>query len=291
MKPSRIVILVAIGLVAVSIIPHGAVSAKSDGEVQSSAKVSNEKPANVRLMSAGDADPNTPGEQVSPTPDRPTSVTLVFQAEDGNGWKDLTDASFQVFRPDGSAYTDPITATASNQGNGKRRDFSASFSMQHNDAPGTYSVTFRVVDRNGDDATGQGSFQYMEMLALAVDASSVSFGAGGLGPGTSTHDQSVAVPVRNAGNVMLDLHLAATPLSTSSGDASIAPHYLKYSRIADMTGEVGMSESGWIDKGFGLAPGPEAKYGYFDIHVPTGEEQYIPADTYAGRITIGAVVG
>lgn len=287
MKLRSTLVALAMAAVALSLASVAVGEPKSGGEVRSSAEVANEKPGNVRFLGLGDADPDTPGEQVAPRAGHVARLAPRFQAEDGNGWRDLREGSFEVFRPDGSRLVGPLPLSTTGQGNGKRGELAGAFELAPEEPAGLYRLRATIVDRMGDVTDGEGTFEHQAMLALSIDARVVAFGAA-LTPGATTHAAPAAVAVRNVGNVAIDLHVSATPLSSS--EASIPADRLRYSARSDMGDERALSETGVTDTTFDLLPGL-AKDAYFDVHVPTGDEQYVPAATYTGSITLGAVVG
>ncbi len=281
------------GVVLALVLMSGTALASGSGnEVQSSASVKNVGPEDLTLdLSAADEDLATPGVQVSPVPNGAVTVTAVASASDRNGWQDLANAKMTVYDPNGNVYAGPFDAPAKGDGTGKRKEFEAAFPLQFHDLPGTYTVVLTVKDRKDDTAVENATFEYQELLAISLDATVMNFGNGELGPGASTHGAPSSVVVRNAGNVELDLRLSANGLSTADAAALIGPDRIKYSGDETMANEMALSEDGVTDDAFDLAPGAQAtRPAFFDIHVPSGEEQYVPADTYTGRIVIGAVV-
>lgn len=279
--------------VLVALLPAASSQDGSDGKVSSSASVRNERPTVLLLdLSASDADSDSPGVQVSPVPGGKAVVRFNVSAEDGNGGADLRRAEVEVRGPDGSVVVPAFSAREKGEPRGRVRQYEGSFELEHYRRAGEYTVHLLLKDRNEASAVANASFHYEELLAISVGVSSISFGDGALSPGSSTHGKASAIPVRNGGNVPIDLRLSAGPLWTQDRDASIAPDRLKYSRLVDMTDERPLSAAGIVDEQFDLAPGASSvRNAHVDIHVPTGDEQYVPAATYTGEITIGAVVG
>lgn len=290
MSYARPVAALVAGLVVLSILSAGALGQGKSGEVHGSARVKNETPMNLRIDVGNDADPDAPGTQVSPDADGETQVSFTGRAEDGNGWQDLRRAEFTVYRADGTVLAGPVAGDPANHGAGRLREFTASFAMSSQEPAGTYTVHMTAWDRHDASAVANATFDYQEILALAVDSGSISFGDGAVGPGASTHDAPSAVVVRNTGNVRLDLHVSSNGLSTPSGDATIGPEYLKYDTNRTMASERALSADGITDTAFDLDPG-QSRTAYLDLHMPTGDQQYVPADTYSGTISLGGVSG
>lgn len=262
---------------------------KSNTEVQSSASVENAKPAGLAIDFGRneDGDPSAPGAQIIANVEKPTTVVIQGRADDGNGWRDLSSASITIKGPTGEIK--PVTsATPTGEGQGRTVEFSAKFELPAGVAPGNYDVTFSATDRVGASDQVAAAFTVVPMLGIALDASSISFGKG-LGPGSTSHASPASIGIRNVGNVIMDIHVSASPLRGEASGESISADHVRYSHSASMSGEVTLSKDGSTDQGFNLKPGAPAKLAYFDIHMPTGDEQYLPADTYRGTITIGSV--
>lgn len=281
MKGRRLLVTLACVALAASLLPFAASS--SDNSVRSSAEVSNEHPTNLRITIEGDADERAPGVQIAPSSGK-TTVKVQGEAEDGNGWKDLKRVTFEVFAPDGSPLAG-ADGTGEAEGKGRKRSYSYSFDLPSGARAGTYTVRLSASDHQGAARTAEAVFELQQQLALALDTGTVSFGAG-LGPGQTTHEAPASVNVRNVGNVPFDLRVSSDGLQHAGGQATIAPSRLRYSSAADMSGEMPLSASGILDAAFDLAPGA-TKAAYLDIHMPTGDEQFVPPGRYVGTLVFG----
>ncbi|MBI4392728.1 MAG: hypothetical protein HY556_02885 [Euryarchaeota archaeon] len=260
-------------------------------QVHSQASVKNKGPHVVGIDFAdADDDEGTPGIQISPVPGGSRTFSLMAHAQDDNGWQDISGMSLKFKRPDGSQVGGDVSG-ADRGHQGRSRDFAASFTLQHYDPPGTYELEAEVSDGAGDKESLIVVVTVQQLLAFSLDASSISFTAGSLDPGSSTHSGPSTVGIINKGNVKIDLQVSATDMAAQGFDASIPAGRIKYSNAADMAGEVGLASAPSTDASFDLLPGSGAvRSAYFDIHVPTGDEQFVPAATYTGSISIGAVV-
>lgn len=291
MNLQRASIAFLVGIVAASSLSLPALAGgENSGHVESSAEVSNDQPVNVRLEVSDDSDPGMPGAQLAPDSKGDTRVKITGLAEDGNGWRDLKKATFRVLRPDGSTMQDDKKGEESNEGHGRERRFTFEFALTSGDPPGAYTVHMSVEDKHAAASTAQTTVEIMGYLAFSVEQTSVSFGDAALGPGATSHASPASIAIRNLGNVPLDLSLTGAPLENIEADASLGPDRIRYSASPDMANERALAASGTIDTTFDLMPGL-VKSAYFDLHMPTGDEQYVPAGRYAGAITIGGVAG
>lgn len=277
--------------IVVVLVPIFFTSAAWADNVESKASVKNKGPQLIQVdLSSSDDDSGTSGVQVSPVPGGAKTVHVVARAQDDNGAKDIESMTLSLIAPDGSTMP-PNVNGASGAEQGRTKEFTAQFTLQYYDPPGTYTVRASVVDRKGDSSTLDGTFEYLQLLAFSLDASAIDFDSGALDPGSSTHSTPASVAVRNTGNVMIDVQLSATDMRADGFDASIPADRIKYSSASDMSGEVGLGAVPHTDPAFDLAPGSGAsRAAYFDVHVPSGDEQFVPATTYTGSISIGAVV-
>ncbi|MFA5861020.1 MAG: hypothetical protein WDA16_04935 [Candidatus Thermoplasmatota archaeon] len=287
----RVTIVLACLATALSAV-HG-VSAEDDqngNEVKSSADVANAAPANAFIdLTAHDDDPSTPGTQISPVPNGVATIPVHASVDDGNGWKDITSATITVTAPDGSNVPATNAAASSEGGHGRTTTYEATYKLSASSQPGEYAVHFSATDHAGANASADAHFVYMEMLGIAIDSKSISFGSG-LSPGNTT--DASGVTVHNVGNVKIDLHVSASPLTEKTSGVSIGPERIGYSQDSSMAGEVPLSADGYADTAFQLAPGSQsAKSAFFNLHVPSGDEQYLPPGTYTGQLTLGAMKG
>lgn len=255
--------------------------------VQTNASVSNQAPTVVEIKVLDDDDAVLPGSQVSPVPGGSRTVDVEARAQDGNGWRDLSSLSLEVRRPDGSLLAS-VVAQPTSEHSGRTQVYSASFDIAFYEPPGTYTISADTVDGAGSHGTHSDSFSYEELLAFALGSNSITFASGALEPGAVS--PTVSVGVTNTGNVALDTQVSGADLAAQGFDASIPADRMKYSSNSTMGGEVALGTTPQTDAAFDLAPGASSsRNAYFDLHVPTGDEQFVPAATYVGSITVGAV--
>lgn len=268
-----------------------AVAAGAAGEqVESKTKVQNKAPSVVEVDLDGDDDASQAGVQVAPVPGGDRLVRVQVRSQDDNGHRDVEDLEVEVFRPDGSRVAGPVRGDEGER-SGRTVEHSASFSLAHFEPPGTYAVRATATDKKGGTDTQEATFEYLALLAFSLDRPAVEFDAGELAPGSTTHGAPSPLGVTNQGNVPFDLQVSGTDLAALGvEDASIPASRVKYSSAPDMAGEAGLGADPLVDAAFSLAPGAgSVRQAYFDVHVPTGEEQFVPAATYVGAIRVGAV--
>lgn len=255
--------------------------------VDTQASVSNQAPTVVEVALVEDDDSGLPGAQIAPTPGASRTLSITARAQDGNGWRDLDSLSLEVTRPDGTVLAS-LSATPTGEHSGRTQVYSASFSIDYYEAPGTYTITSDVTDGPGSHGAHTDSFTYQSLLAFALGSSSISFSAGALDPGATSSVASVNVI--NKGNVKFDTQVSGTDLDAVGFDAVIPVGNVKYSADPAMAGEVGLAAAPQTDASFDLSPGAgAARNAFFDVHVPSGDDQFVPAANYVGSVTIGAV--
>lgn len=250
----------------------------------SKARVANERPS-VGAISGPSS--------VTPTAGGNTTVTLTLAARDPNGHADLARVTVEVLRPDGTVLRPARDATPVS-GNGQTRTFSYSFSMAYHDPPTSgearYKAFVTALDSKGQSATNSASlytFAFEEIAALSVETEAVDFGAD-LAPGDKT--PVVAVPVENRGNVRIDVTVAGTALAHASENAAIPASRATYATAANMTGSAPLATTAATLADFDLDPAG-ARDLYFEVGVPDGGSQWLPAGRYTGTLTLGAIEG
>lgn len=268
-------ILLAFALVAAFVVPVGSAS------VDTSAIVGNLTPEIVSVDL-----PVT----VQPTAGGTKGVTATITASDGNSFQDLATITVTVYAPDGTTvHRAASSATSNADGNGITESYTKTFSMDFYDDPGVYTVTATATDSQGATSSPlSGTFTYESLAALALSAVSVDFGT--LDPGTRSAASTVGIT--NKGNVVIDIDTSGTDLSDGNGHA-IGVERVKYDLVnATFASEKDLTSSPYTNAGFDLAKGPSSsKDSHWALDTPSGEEQYIPAGTYQGTVTISALQG
>ncbi|HWG91408.1 MAG TPA: hypothetical protein VNZ52_11230 [Candidatus Thermoplasmatota archaeon] len=261
--------------------------------VNSEARVKNKDPLLEDItLTAGDDDPGTAGMQVSPTPGTSRDLSFRLRASDANNWRDIAKVTYELKGPGGQKLAEG-TATPEGEGTGRSCTYAFSWTLPYHQTPGLYTVEAKVTDKVGGTGKLEWTFEVLPTLAMVLDQTALNFGGRGgtLEPGTSNLDAPATIVVRNMGNVGLDLGLSGTDLVSTEYDARIPVKKLTYSTNPTMLGAMPLSTSLATDPGFDLAPGAAAtKTAYFVLYTPTGDEQYVPASTYKGTLTLSAVV-
>ena len=263
-------------------------------EVKSNATVKNRNPVvEAIFLDTSDDDPGTAGMQVAPTPGGNRTIPIGIRVSDGNGWNDVTRVSYRVL----AAVGGPLKsgdAARDGDGTGRMVTYTGEITIPFWQAPGNYTVEATVEDRTGQTTTATWNYEVVPTLAMVLDSASVSFGGpdGELEPGMSNRQNPAMVLIRNLGNTEIDLGFSGTDLeSPPSYGATIPVNRLKYSAKPDLSDERPFSKLLQTDSGFNLKPGPDAvRPVFFVLQMPTGDEQYVPATTYQGGITLSAVV-
>lgn len=255
--------------------------------VETEAKIKNREPSITSIVPLDD-EPGAAGYQVQPVAGGAKTVTVSLTTEDGNGKEDIRSLTFQVTRPDGSVLHDSVTASESNA-QGMAKSFTASFPVGFYEPPGTYAISAAVVDSKGGRGSATQAFDYQELLAFDPTPRAVEFASADLEPATSS--PVAGISVRNLGNVPLDVQVSGTPMAARDADARIGVDRVKFGLEQDLSDASPLGLDPETLAAFDLAPGADARRGvYFRVDVPSGEDQFIPADTYQGSVTIGAEV-
>lgn len=254
------------------------------------AQINNKAPTIESVTLTPDNDSGLSGVQVNPTPDSTTTVSVSIQAKDLNGYNDISTVAVVVYKPDGTTvHVSSGNATLST-GNGTHSTWTYSFNMNFYDAPATGTSTYKVITTATDTlgATGNNSatpavFNYNELIALSLNTNTIDFGV--LDPGQTSTTQTVVGT--NLGNVTLDINLSGTNLSYLTN--SIAISRVDGALDSGFTAPTVLSASSQTVSTYDLAPGAaSSKSVYFRLRVPSGDEQYLPAGTYQGTVSIVA---
>lgn len=223
-----------------------------------------------------------------------TSVALTITVSDENGYQDIASVSYTVYKPDGTTEHRSATAADSNDdGSGTTQTYSSSFDMQFYDAPATGNSSYKVraTATDSEAATSDeldGTFNYTELAALNLSGSSISFGTFAPGARSSTS----TLTVTNHGNVQIDIGTNGTVMTHADG-LTISESNIKYDLATSaMEAELDLTAAPFTNAGFDLAPGASStKDTFWQVAVPSGGSQYIPAGDYTGAVTISAISG
>ncbi|MFO1532340.1 MAG: hypothetical protein ABR562_01360, partial [Thermoplasmatota archaeon] len=138
----------------------------------------------------------------------------------------------------------------------------------------------------GDNVASLATFNYAQLVASTA-SSSVTF-TGSLSPGTNSN--IISASVQNYGNVQIDVRVSGT--TPTDGTHTIAVGNVAYSLNSDMGSSSALSGSTATLSSFDLSSGAgSSKTLYWQMTMPSGADQYVPAGTYTSTLTITAVAG
>lgn len=224
----------------------------------------------------------------SPTAGGSTPVSVTVTVEDGNGANDMSSVAIEARRPDASLVAS-ATLTTPASASGRTSTWTWSFTLAFHDAPGSYAVSATATDRGGDAAARSGSFTFDTLVAMNLASSSLDFGASA-DPGAA----SAVLPlgVTNWGNTQIDVAVSGTDLTESVTGATIPASAIAYSLDAGMAASAPLAPAAATLGAFDLAKGASSsKDLYWQLTIPSGDDQWIPGGTYAGTATISATSG
>ncbi len=257
----------------------GSVAPSTTAELPSGASIGNALPviANVDVPAS-----------VSPEAGTTKEVAVTITAADDNGWQDLSAVRVTIEDPSGATHVTESTAVSNGDGSGVSETYDHAFDMDHYDTPGTYTVVVVAEDAQGAlSSTAEETFVYEELAALSIAQASLSFGT--VDPGVRSDASQLTV--QNEGNVDIDLETSGTPLAHTSEPVEIAVDRVKYDLDSDaFNNEQSLSATPFVNEGFALAPGASSTAAtHWALDVPSGDDQYIPAGSYEGTVTVSAV--
>jgi hypothetical protein len=232
---------------------------------------------------------------LTPTAGSTTNLVTTIIVADDNGYNDITGVTVAILRPDGSTVHQAATAATFSSGSGLQATYVKTLTMNYYDPAAlltsTYKVKVEVTDSQG--ATGNNllalaTFNFGQLAALNA-ASSVDLGSS-LAPGEAS--PIGAMQVSNYGNVQIDAQVSGTAPANSDVEASLPVGSVSYSLNADLSAASPLSISASGVDGFDLGAGAgSARNLYWRMTVPSAEDQYVPAGTYASTVTVTAVAG
>lgn len=260
---------------------------------QSRAKVSNAEPQVVSVLVLTDDDSTQGGAQIDPTAGGLRGFDVEFEVEDRNHHEDLASAGCTTYTPDGSVHEE--VGAVFRDGQGKRSMWDTSGTIESHDPPGFWRIVCHAYDETmveenrtrGRDNMFEATFEVRTLAAIQIRESVVDFTSGGtMDPGTTTTPSSITI--ENMGNVQVDLEVSGTDLV---GDAAtIAVERVLHALNETMSPGAALSTSGTTVSDFDLAAGEgSTKPLWFTLTIPSGEDQFIPAGTYSGTVTITAL--
>ena len=216
--PRKIIAILIAGMVAMAI---GIPTAMSD-TATTSATVNNVAPVVSSVIV-------TPGSvDLNPCPDT-TPIKVEASVSDDNGADDISKVEITALKDSNDndasgniTETLPVSMTY-NSSSGK---YEATLHLNCTTPDGSYTVEVTATDKGGLTGTNTGTFTVGITCALAIDFSSVNFGA--IDPGSSSTvagDDDMGTPdaptIKNIGNVNMDVKMNITD---TSGPEALFPN-------------------------------------------------------------------
>ena len=221
---------------------------------------------------------------LNPCPDT-TPIKVEASVSDDNGADDISKVEITALK-DGNGNdasgnlteTLPVSMTY-NSSSGK---YEATLHLKCTTPNGSYTVEVTATDSSGLTGTNTGTFTVGITCALAIDFSSVDFGA--INPGSSstvTGDDNMSTPdaptIKNIGNVNMDVKMNITD---TSGPEALFPNNTN-STVKTVTKTLTTTA---VSFGVTITPG-EATAATYELSVPAGTMH----GDYAGELTIEPV--
>lgn len=236
------------------------------------------------------------------------TVYVCVEASDPNGYNDLCDEGetsasdlrrFSVTDAAGASISD-VSHDKTNvdlacaTGSGTGVALIGSFEMEYWRPAGlassssAYIAEIEITDILAAAASANETFDYTALTSLdASEVTSISLG-GALAPGAIGSDATANI--YNKGNTVFTIYVAGANLTGSSRSQSVDVANLKWATSASVEygtktalGATGASTG--LEAPAETADGTTARSLYFQLGAPSGTNQWIPADTYAGTVT------
>ena len=246
----------------------------------------------VGVIAVTPDDDAAPGIQVNPVAGTTKQISVAATTTELSGYANIDQTAGNAtcswsYSNETVLYT---TNVAWSNCGGTTCDATCSADFQFYDDPTDYNVTLTAYNITGLSSSNSSIFTYAELIAFDLGLSTINFGASfapGAGHGTSNQTETVT----NLGNTQIDIQVNGTVMSHASLVASIAVGNLYYDITSNAMGsETALSAVATTVSSFNLAKGAAStKDNWWDLHVPAGSAQWVPAGTYSGTITISAV--
>jgi hypothetical protein len=197
----------------------------------------------------------------------------------------------EVEADDNTGHYTNATCTLSG-GSGTTVNARCTFYLQFYANETSWTCKVYAVDNASQSASNTGAVAVNQLVSLSLTSATLNFGAAlapGAGHGTSNKTETVT----NYGNTQIDIRVNGTAMSHATLVASITVGSLYYDiTSSDMGSETALSASATTVSSFNLAKGAAStKDSWWDLHVPAGSAQWVPAGVYSGTITVSAVAG
>ena len=274
--PRKIIAILIASMVAMAI----AVPTAMSDTATTSANVNNVAPV-VSSVTV------TPGSvDLSPCPDT-TPIKVVASVSDDNGAGDISKVEITALKDsNGNDASGNITETlpVSMTYNSSSGKYEATLHLKCTTPNGSYTVEVTATDKGGLTGTNTGTFTVGITCALAIDFSSVDFGA--INPGSSSTvagDNNFSAgdgkpTIKNIGNVNIDVKQSITD------NASNPEILFSGNTSSTVKGSTKTLNTTAVSFGVTITPG-EATAADYKLSVPAGTMH----GNYAGELTIEPV--
>jgi hypothetical protein len=175
--------------------------------------------------------------------------------------------------------------------NNTTAEYNTTIDMQFYEDAGMYNITVTAADLSASSQAGT-QFEYMGMVAISIDASSLQFSGARIGgtaevSGDFALSTTDAPTIKNTGNARIDIGLYGTDLTDSGKNISITN--VKYSFDDDFGSELAGTLAKTLQtKEIGLENSE-------DSVISLGFQLFVPLTTqngnYTGSVTIVAMAG
>ena len=218
---------------------------------------------------------------------------------DSNGYNDVASANAVIWanttteggEADYTGHYANASCTLSG-GSGTTVNARCTFYLQFYANETDWTCKVYAVDNASQSASNNSTVAVNQLVALDLASATLNFGAA-LAPGTGQGTSNKTETVTNYGNTQIDIRVNGTVMSHASLVASIAVGNLYYDITSNaMESETALSAVATTVSSFNLAKGAAStKDSWWDLHVPAGSAQWVPAGTYSGTITVSAIAG
>jgi len=153
-------------------------------------------------------------------------------------------------------------------------ELNCTFSMWYFNVNGTYNVTVRANNTNGDAVMSSATFAYNQLSAFVLNSTSLAFGS------VPVSQSSVAVfNMTSTGNVPLNLQINGSDVSGISYGGIIGVSNMTVDDDSNMTDGTVLT---YVFQSFTSLPVLGGKSGWVGITIPMATKQ----DSYSGKITL-----
>jgi parallel beta-helix repeat protein len=226
------------------------------------------------------------GIQVMPEPGGNKTVTITAVVSDPDGYADIDTVIANITGP-GVVADSPVSLSFVSNTNATTATYNGTFNMSFYYANGTYTVNVTAIDKGGLTGSMLNPFEYLELIGLEIDTTAINFGL--IDPGENSTVLGDAdfttqnnMTIKNMGNVILDMQLKGTNLTT---DGNIIAVWNIYYDLLD-NGYDSLNETLVEYDELDLSPSANAVHkANFRLHVPEGTF----SGNYNGTLMMAAI--